>query len=112
MRDENGNSKKIGFISYKTPEQANECIQKSTFILILSKQPYVSLAMSREQRLKAIMQEHLQQHHHQTYLMNSPTQNAIPMMMPPNPMLIKNLRSILQEKIIEKCPNNPVLLQR
>lgn len=53
MRDKEGASKKFGFVCYKTPEQAEDCIQKSTLILIKDKQAYVALAMSREQRQKS-----------------------------------------------------------
>lgn len=81
MRDKDGKSKKFGFVCYKTPEQADECVQKSTLILIHDKQAYVALAMSREQRLKANMQKQQQRRAPQPA---NNAQNQMPMAGYPN----------------------------
>lgn len=95
MRDKDGNSRKFGFVCYQTPEQAEDCIQKSTLILIHDKQAYVALAMSREQRQKTNIVKQNQRRAANAQVNNA--QNQMPMyggQFPMNPPMMPNAANV------------------
>lgn len=52
MRDQEGVSKKFGFVCFTSQEAAQECIKKSALLKFGDKQCYVALAMTKEERIR------------------------------------------------------------
>ncbi|KAH0792685.1 Polyadenylate-binding protein 2 [Histomonas meleagridis] len=58
MKDDNGASREFGFVTYKTVQEADNCIKESLINSTLDgKQLYVGKAQSREERVKAVQRQ-------------------------------------------------------
>ena len=119
--DDEGNSKQFGFVCFETEFQAEKCLKESPLLQIHGKQSYVSIAMSKDQRLKLNLAKAQQIVRQQPGSIQFQPEGGMPMGFPagipqfgyPQPQLYQqDTKSMLRSQIMEKHPQNTILLQR
>ena len=104
MRDEDGISKKFGFVNFSSKEAASECLKKSCLILINGKQIHASFGVDQFTRMKKMHEESKRRREMFHQMASNPIPNQLQYQQEP--------KWALRSMILEKDPNSCVFLQR